>query len=458
MKFAIKCPYCGNSYIAEEGTLTCKGCGAQNGLEHVIRVVEDAEDVKQRTANRREEQMHQQRIKESNARIENQRFDTRAKYLIPIIIVVFVVVSFVGCGIIGALSTAVTEVHMQSTAKQKQIEEEKKWNEEEEVKRVLPTLETLMESLQNEDFETMLTCMYLPEGSYTLENSLEKNIRNSKLSALLGQTNEISKVVYTGYSGYYDLDCYDVTVADNTYEFLFRISNGKWGLIIEDAFFYNYEIRVPANCTVYLNDAALSSDAIVEHETRDGIEYADYKVPVLAKGEYVVKVDTVSGTYTTKFIPTDEYGYDGILEYAMFDVWHKEGIAVLEDIWMAVMTNYTESGDISELRQYFTDDISDEEIEKFRDEIKGFVNNEVYGELKNCKLKNMEIEKCLFFADDEIACIFKGDAVGVTDKNYSPSIGFRTLLYMRYEQEHWKLSKVEEGTFFGCKYGGSYIP
>lgn len=458
MKFAIKCPYCGNSYIAEEGTLTCKGCGAQNGLEHVIRVVEDAEDVKQRTANRREEQMHQQRIKESNARIENQRFDTRAKYLIPIIIVVFVVVSFVGCGIIGALSTAVTEVHMQSTAKQKQIEEEKKWNEEEEVKRVLPTLETFMESLQNEDFETMLTCMYLPEGSYTLENSLEKNIRNSKLSALLGKENEITKAVYTGYSAYYDLECYDVTVGENTYEFNFRIANGQWGLVMGDAFYYDYEIRMPANCTVLFNDVPLTTEAIVERKVERGIEFAYYKVPVLAKGEHEIKLDTVSGTYTTKFIPTDEYGYDSILVNSMFVDWNKEGIAVLEDIWMAVMTNVVESGDVAELRQYFTDDISDEEIEKFKKEMEGFVYDKSQGELTDCKLKKMEMEQCLFFAEDEVACEFRADATGVTSKGYTTTDTIRALLYLKCEDEYWKLSKVEEGTFFGCTFGYNHIP
>lgn len=458
MKFAVKCPYCGNSYIAEQGTLTCKGCGAQNGLEHVVRVVEDAEDVKQRTANRREEQMHQQRIKESNARIENQRFDTRAKYFIPIIIVVLIAVSFVGCGIIGALSTAVTEVHMQSTVKQKQEEEEKKWNEEEEVKRVLPTLETFMDSLQNEDFETMLTCMYLPEGSYTLEGSLEKNIRKSKLSALLGQENEITKVVYGGYSSVYDVDYYDVTVGDNTYEFLLRISNGKWGLVIGDAFFYDYEIRIPANCTVYINDAALISDAIVERQIERGIEFAYYKVPVLAKGEHVIRLDTVSGTYKEKFIPSDEYGYDSILVGSMFVDWHKEGVSILEDVWMAVMTNVVTAGDVSELRQYFTEDISDEEIEKFKEEMKGFIYNKNMGELKNCELKKMEMEQCLFFAEDEVACEFNAEAAGVTNRDYTVTSRVRTVLHLKYVDECWKLSKVEEGTFFGCTYGYNHIP
>ncbi len=458
MKFAIRCPYCGNSYIAEEGTLTCKGCGAQNGLEHVVQVLEEAEDVKQRTANRREEQMHQQRIKESNARIENQRFDTRAKHLIPIIIAAFFAVCFVGCGIIGALSTAVSEVHMQSTVKQQREEEEKQWNEEAEIKRVLPVLETFMDTMHNEDFATMLTCMHLPEGSYTLENSLEKNIRNSKLSALLGQENEITKVVYTGYSSVYDLDCYDVTVGDGTYEFLFRISNGKWGLVISDAFFYNYELCVPANCTVYLNDVALSADAIVERKSREGIEYAYYNVPVLAKGEYEVRLDTVSGTYTTKYLTSDEYGYDEILVDAMFDDWHKEGIGVLEDIWMAVITNCVTAGEISELRQYFIDDISDEEIEKYREEMKGFIHNEALGELKNCRLQNMEIEQCLFFAEDEVACVFRAKAAGDTERDYTINNDIRTLLYLKYEDACWKLSRVEEGTFFGCKYGYNSIP
>lgn len=458
MKFAVKCPYCGNSYIAEQGTLTCKGCGAQNGLEHVVRIVEEAEDVKQRTANRREEQMHQQRIKESNARIENQRFDTRAKYFIPIIIVVLIALSFVGCGIIGALSTAVTEVHRQTTVKQKQIEEEKKWNEEEEVKRVLPTLETFMDSLQNEDFETMLTCTYLPEGSYTLEGSLEKNIRKSKLSALLGQENEITKVVYGGYSSVYDVDYYDVTVGDNTYEFLFRISNGKWGLVIRDAFFYNYEIRIPANCTVYINDVALIPDAIVERQIESGIEFAYYKVPVLAKGEHEIRLDTVSGTYTEKFIPSDESGYDSILVGSMFADWHKEGIEILEDVWMAVMTNVVTAGDVSELRQYFTDDISDEEIEKFKEEMKSFIYDKDMGELKNCELKKMQMEQCLFFAEDELACEFRADATGVTNKDYTVTNTVRAVLHLKYVDECWKLSKVEEGTFFGCTYGYNHIP
>lgn len=453
MKFAVKCPYCGNNYIAEEGTLKCKGCGAQNGLENVVRVIEDAEEIKQRAENRREEQMHQQRIKESNARIENQKFDTRAKYLLPIIILVVFVVGFAGCAVVGVITTALSEVQSQKVIEQKKAAEEAKWDEKEEVKRVLPTITAFVESLSNEDFAAMMECMYLPEGSYALEKSLEKTMRSSELSALIGRENEVAKIEYLGKNGWLNSERYRLTVDDNTYELWLKIANGEWGVMEEDAFFYDYALYIPSDCTVYLNDVELNPITITAHEMRES-EYSVYTIPAISKGEYTAQIDSAFGTYTAAYQPSkdtiDQHnGWDPVFKADTMTEWNKEATAFLHDVWTGMMELYMNGADVSAARQYFTEDISDERIKKCFDAMSTFVNHKYYGEMYNCQISKEEITAARFTGYDSVTCVIYANAKA-ENGSYNEDVMFRSLVGIKFTENGWKICYLEDESFFSA--------
>lgn len=452
MKYEIKCPYCGNSYITEADKLKCSGCGAQNGMEHAVRVIEDADERKKQADNRREEQMHQQRIKESNARIENQKINTRAKIIFPIIVLAFFAVSFVGCAgcaLISAVSSTYVDLQSELMMERQRAEEEARWYDKEEVKRVLPTITDFVKALENKDYSGMIETMYMPEGSYALEKSLEKAIGNSELSSLLGKVNEIQKVKYIGKNekGEY----YEVTIDDNTYEMILRIVNGDWGIILETAFFYNYVLCIPSDCTVYLNDIELNSNTVTSHEIKL-TEYTLYTIPAIAKGEYTAKIETAFGTYTERYQPSqdtlDTYGgWDPVFKADTMISWNKEACAFVNDVWMQMTKLYLDGADVSQARQYFTDDISDDRIKKCFDVIDTYVNNEYYGAMHHYRIGEEKILDAKFASYDSAICVISARAI-VEYNDHTKDNRLRTTIGMKYTEDGWKIYYLPDDALF----------
>lgn len=452
MKFVVKCSYCDCNYFAEdEGTMKCPNCGAQNGMKDVTGQVEDEEETRKRREEWRQAQEQRQRTDAYKSYVNRQKRLKTVQIVLPIIMIAMIILSFGGCAITSLMLDMGSDMRNASMTVQNQ-EMESSWKEVQEVRWALPTLEAFMEAIREEDYEAMLACMYLPEGSYTLIKPFQKGMQDSVLGAFMGSDKEITKVVYSNSADEGRSSFYEMTIGEDTIRIQLRRTEGEWKVVSDSMFYYNYPIRVPDDCTIFLNDIELNRENITSHETAE-TEYSFYTVPALAKGEYTARVETAFGTYTTAWTPRDldyDETYARVFGEGSMIEWEKEACKWLNDFWTDMYGTAMEGQNVEAVRQYFTEDISDEMIAECLSNLRQYIN-EQNPRIWNCEVRAAEVHGTHLSGYDRISAKARITVRADWDNMFGEfENSMETGLRFQYTESGMKIAEMEgQGLFTG---------
>lgn len=360
MKYIVKCPYCGNTYTIElrdNGTLLCPSCGAQNTMQNVINKVMDQQP--QQPQYQYSNLYHMQN--QQNVPHVQPRKNTRMPGLIVAIVISVLLLS--SCIIVPVIE-AFVEMGSDFSAAADHAKEQLNWEENAEVKLILDNTNEYIESIKNNDAEQLSKSVYLPEGSYVTEKEVITSVRAGDMGLYLGNENtQIKRIDFI--SNEDTVKKYKITMDDDGYYYIkyrYEDMSKQWKPVLENNVIYDKTVKAPTDCTIYIDDNQVTLDA--EKYTDDnGFEYNIYTIPVMSTRDYKFSIDTACGKLSEIYECNwnDEIPYIQLSNNAKLVQSYKDGI---EDIWKNLFRIGEEGGKASDARQYFDDQVSDEEIEE----------------------------------------------------------------------------------------------
>lgn len=445
MKYVVKCPYCGHSYIidAKEGekSFQCDNCGGQNGIDDVVERIDDPvivekevvktvvveKEVVRPVAAPKEKEADLQTIKNfdiSRYPLEGTGTTTYSDLSEQNIITTIVVIV---CVIIALVALNAPEQESEQDKREREVQEllqERKENarNSREARLAEEVIGQWMEAMNDENIFDLLGCYHIPEGSIFGVEDLREMIRSSGLEDFWGTDVQIDSMTFHSYSGLstdhilnvggrIDVVRYEVEFS-NSYSKLFVVENngrGEMKISLEDNAVSDAKIQTAMkwnseeeefekeNAILYIDNMCIES-VYEEVEDEDGQRYGQYTIPLIAKGEHIFKVHTILGDISMPYEVTGEETVILMDKLQITEEQREEMAADLLDTWQQVQAAALNYAEPEEFRQFFHREVTDEEIEELAKQIR--MEHDLRGDYEGAYITDIRIPDTYFCAVD----------------------------------------------------------
>ncbi len=378
MKYIVKCPFCGNTYVSDSNDqirdFFCADCGASNSIEDVVERIDDS-TINQTIVNNYSSTSaasnstgnhYNSAPASSNYSKSYQKF----VWLIPLCIILPFVVIFM-VGIIISVATSFSDSH---TSQSNYAEEkEPSWQDKTEVKRILSISNEMVEALKNGDRAAAGELLYAPENAVISENEKESLVDDYFFNRIFPDSSlEIKEITYDEIKSYEGFSIHKYHYEFNNdveTDYYFYIENGEYKFFIPDweRLVYNVPIRLASDADITFDGKQYTWESS-EKVDKKGVSYTVYHVPMMyIRDSYDVTIVTSLGTLNEQFKFRETYtgspaDYVQRLNVESAEV-KSNMIAALSELIQNIYT-CSKQNDVAGARAYFEESVTDSDIER----------------------------------------------------------------------------------------------
>ncbi len=308
-------------------------------------------------------------------------------------------------------------------------------------------------SLIKEDYTTAFKYLYLPQDSSINKSDFEafidskdsfKNIKNMRINKLIEK----------------DTLNYQVELIDNNENVLktdislIERTIHDYRIDESDLYIENYKVSIPKNSELYISDVLIDKSFISKKST-----YEDtYEIPAIAVNKKIFKIVNKLGTEEKEVNVSEEENNKSLSLELSDEELVKKAQDYIKNTWNKLYTEYKNKSNVSKVKIYFDDNMSDEDINKIyktafdkitkgRTDIGEFNNYSITSIINNKNEKN-------YVVTDEIITLNFGYSLSwrwkyvKANSAVNMSMNRYSSIMLKYKDDEFKIYKVIDNGLF----------